>query len=317
MVKQTPLPLKRGSLHSFGDVTLARKPKAKTIHTLVPDMLQLLEDGIELSPAETAELGKRLGAAARQYLADRNEVDTTPRLSKIGMPNRRLWYDFRGEFVDEDKDPGPKRLRMAMGGMIEELVLFVVRKSGHSVTDEQKEVELEGIPGHIDCRIDGALVDIKSASPYSFSKFKTGKVLNPGEDPFGYVAQLSSYNEAMDLGDESAYWLVINKSLGDLALVELDPLEQIDARARAKEVKALWESARTDKRGPDRCYALEPMGKKGNLALSVNCSWCPRKHHCYAKANDGKGIRSFQYGHGVKELVKVVQEPRVAEVTDA
>ncbi len=40
--------------------------------------------------------------------------------------------------------------------------------AGHEVTDEQKEVELEGLKGHIDCKINGRVVDIKTASGFSF-----------------------------------------------------------------------------------------------------------------------------------------------------
>ena len=36
--------------------------------------------------------------------------------------------------------------------------------SGHKVTQQQKQVEVEGVKGHQDCFIDGVLVDCKSAS---------------------------------------------------------------------------------------------------------------------------------------------------------
>ena len=52
------------------------------------------------------------------------------------------------------------------------LLLFFVRLSGHKVEAEQKEVKVDGIVGHMDCVIDGEVVDVKTASGYAFKKFK-------------------------------------------------------------------------------------------------------------------------------------------------
>jgi len=83
--------------------------------------------------------------------------------------------------------------------------------SGHKVTDQQKEVEVEGVIGHQDSMIDGILVDCKSASTASFQKFKNNNLLE--DDPFGYIAQISAYAEANGV-DEAAF-LAIDKSTGE------------------------------------------------------------------------------------------------------
>ena len=50
--------------------------------------------------------------------------------------------------------------------------------------DQEKEVEVDGVRGHIDCLIDGWLVDVKSCSQGAFPKFKDGDVFT--NDPFAY-----------------------------------------------------------------------------------------------------------------------------------
>ncbi len=74
-------------------------------------------------------------------------------------------------------------MRFLYGHLIEEMVLALTKLSGHSVTDEQKQAEVEGIKGSMDCKIDGVLTDVKSASPYGFKKFKDGSLID--DDPFG------------------------------------------------------------------------------------------------------------------------------------
>ena len=47
------------------------------------------------------------------------------------------------------------------GHILEQMVLFFVKLSGHEVTHEQKSVKVSGISGHMDCVIDGEVIDVK------------------------------------------------------------------------------------------------------------------------------------------------------------
>ena len=80
------------------------------------------------------------------------------------------------------------------------------------MTDRQKETTLGGVKGHIDAKVDGVLVDVKSASHFSFKKFKDKSLYS--DDPFGYIDQLSSYSTAEEV-DRSRF-LVMNKTSGEL-----------------------------------------------------------------------------------------------------
>ena len=92
---------------------------------------------------------------------------------------------------------------------------MLVRATGHKVSDEQKEVDVKGVKGHIDCKIDGEVVDIKTASKFSFNKFREGRLRE--DDPFGYMSQLAGYEEAEKSSDGG--FLVINKESGSFVFI--------------------------------------------------------------------------------------------------
>ena len=59
--------------------------------------------------------------------------------------------------------------------MIEELVLAMVRASGHKLEGSQDRLNVHGIRGHRDCIIDGMTVML-SLVVYAFKKFKEGSL---------------------------------------------------------------------------------------------------------------------------------------------
>ena len=114
------------------------------------------------------------------------------RMSNIGKKDRQLWYSYNG-YKGEELMPHT-RIKFLYGHLIEEMILALTKLSGHDVTHEQKQVEVNGIKGSMDCKIDGVLTDVKSASPYGFKKFKDGSLIN--DDPFGYIDQIKGYAHA-------------------------------------------------------------------------------------------------------------------------
>ena len=176
------------------------------------------------------------------------------------------------------------------------------------LTDEQKEVTLNGITGHIDCKIDGVTVDAKSASTYSFKKFRDASLLEEGNDPFGYVAQMSGYIQAE--GEKEGYFLVIDKTLGNICLLQVSKADMINANKRIKYMKEIVSSNEP----PPRCYPDIEDGKSGNRKLNVNCSYCKHKYYCWKDANDGDGLRTFLYSNGPRYLTRIERKPDVMEV---
>jgi CRISPR/Cas system-associated exonuclease Cas4 (RecB family) len=197
-------------------------------------------------------------------------------------------------------------MRFFYGHILEAILLYLCKEAGHKVKDRQLEVELEGVKGHIDAVIDGALVDVKSASDYSFKKFKSGSLEN--NDPFGYIAQISGYMEALDL--EEGGFLTINKNSGEICFMEMDELMRINASDRVKHLKKVVNS----KKIPERCFSPVPDGQSGNRILSKDCVFCDYKEKCWQDANEGVGLRIFRYSNGYRYFTHIVKEPNVEEV---
>ena len=145
------------------------------IETLVEDIYSTLENEHTLSEDNLSSFLKGMEKVMREQMENRREYTDKPtlRMSSIGKPTRRLWMEFN----NSKKDTPPKGsllVKFLYGSILEELLIFLTREAGHSVTDEQKEVTLNGVKGHIDCKIDGELVDVKSTSDFAFRKFKLG-----------------------------------------------------------------------------------------------------------------------------------------------
>lgn len=277
----------------------------KSIDTLVDDIYGLF-DGHDVSEG-VDDFSKAVGDLFVRRLKDTEVVRRGLSLSQIGRPLRQLYYDLTGGTPNQEVLTPQTRFKFAYGDLIEEMILFLAMEAGHDVKDIQREVVVDGVLGHIDCTIDGVLVDVKSCSTYSFNKFATGSVLD--DDPFGYVYQLSSYWSTLPDVDRAAF-LAIDKVVGRICLYELTP----DTRKTVDEVSGrILEIRECVRRGdePNRCYPDEPEGKSGNRRLSVGCSYCPHKFHCWRDSNDGEGLRTYSYAQGPKFLTHIAREPRV------
>jgi hypothetical protein len=235
---------------------------------------------------------------------ERNK-DFTLRMSNIGKPSRQLWYEKRDEQGRGGID-GATQIKFLYGHLLEEIVLMLVRMAGHTVTDEQKEVKVEGILGHMDCKINGEVVDVKTASRFAFNKFREGRLAQ--DDPFGYMGQLAGYEKAE--GTDQGGFLVLNKESGELCMYVPDDLDKPNITTT---INKLVPALKLDT-PPDLCYDLIADGKKGNIKLPKGCSWCKYKYQCHQDANDGDGLRTFRYSNGLTYLTTVVVEPKVEEL---
>lgn len=227
------------------------------------------------------------------------------RMSNLGKPLRQLYYDLTSA-PNQEAFTGKTLFKFTYGHILEHLIIKLAVQAGHDVRDQQREIEVDGIKGHIDGIIDGVLVDAKSCSQYSFDKFKSGRILD--EDPFGYIYQLSGYWAAV--GTDRAGFLAINKVDGELFFYEL----KVSTKRTLDDVRsriALVRETVTGDQVPSRCYPSVPDGKSGNLRLGVGCSYCPHKFHCWRDANGGEGIKTYYYSTGPKFLVEVKREPKV------
>jgi hypothetical protein len=288
---------------------MAKKKKLDTLVQDIYDKLDTLTEGKSLEISE--ETATDFGEAMKQVILSWSEAHPvnkpTLRMSNIGKPNRQLWYDMNS---DNQKNffSASTQIKFLYGHLLEEVVLFLVRLAGHEVTDEQKEVKLQGIKGHMDCKIDGEVIDVKTASGFAFKKFKEGTLAD--DDPFGYMAQITAYEETE--GTQHGGFLAMNKENGELALYRPEELDKPNIKKRITTLKRQIKSDNP----PELCYNPIPEGTSGNMKIARGCTWCRHKFECHKDSNLGMGLRVFKYAKKFEYLTNVAKLPRVQEVTD-
>ena len=284
----------------------------KKLDTLVEDIydkLSVLSDGESLNIDDKTidAFGESMKEVLSQWANPRPRDSGTLRMSNIGKPMRQLWYDMRSESKTTERIKPSVFIKFLYGHLLEEVLLMLIKIAGHEVTDEQKEVSVSGIKGHMDCVIDGEVIDIKTASSFAFKKFYNKTLAE--DDIFGYLAQLAGYEAAM--GTNKGGFLAMNKESGEIALYRPDSFDKPDIKKKIKTVKKLIKIDTP----PELCYNPVPDGAAGNMQIARGCTWCRHKFECHADSNKGKGLRVFKYSNKYSYLTRVVKEPRVLEVT--
>ncbi len=237
-----------------------------------------------------------------------NVANKVLRMSSAGHPClRKLWYKHRPATPMEPLAPA-NHIKFMYGDLIEVLVIFLMRVAGIKVEDQQRRVDYDlsngwKVKGSMDLSVGGTVIDVKSAAPFSMKKFETGDF---GDDPFGYVSQLSLYRDAGKY-DKGA-WIAMDKVSGALVECPLtsaptreDDLVFITNSIEATHPVARGVEALTKKEGP-------------NQKLCTMCSYCEYREICWADANNGDGLRTFLYSKGPVFLTNVKKLPKVREV---
>lgn len=274
----------------------------KTLDTLVQDIYDTLDKGADVHEDDVSAFGQDVSRIFRERLMERG-YEGRLRLSNLGTRcDRRLWFSIRHPELAEPLDPHV-RLKFLIGDLWEAVLLFLARVAGHKVEGQQTEVSLHGVIGHRDAVIDGTLVDVKSASSYSFEKFNNH--LKPEQDDFGYLTQIDSYLEtAQDdpivTEKDHAAFLVGDKTLGKLT-VDKHPRKGVDYQELVENKRKLLDSPTP----PPRGFSDEPDGKSGNRKLGTYCSYCPFKDACWP------GLQKYNYAGKPRWLTVVKKEPRV------
>ena len=285
----------------------------KKLNTLVADIydsISVLNDGTALNVSE--EDIDNFGNAMKEVLRNwshpkERSSKNNLRMSNVGRPMRQLWYDLKSEDKAQLPLDSSVFIKFLYGHILEEVVLLLVKLAGHDISAEQEEVVVDGVKGHMDCKIDGEVIDIKTASGFAFKKFRDGTLRD--DDPFGYMAQLAGYEESAETNEGG--FLVLNKETGELALHIPEYLDKPNIRSKITKIRNYLKFDEP----PDRCYDDIPDGKKGNMKLACGCVYCRHKNTCHEDANDGEGLRVFKYSNKLVYFTNVTIEPRVPEIT--
>lgn len=280
-----------------------------TINTLIQDIHRLLDEG---STSISDECIDRFSASLANVVRERLLKETRERKPAVSMSNfgspceRKVWYHVNDNKERESLTPST-RLKFLFGDILEELLLFLAEASGHTVEGRQDKQNVHGLEGHRDAVIDGVVVDCKSASSFSFDKFRKGTLKE--DDPFGYQDQLDLYLEGAK--DDplvkvkgEGFFFVVDKQHGHLCLMK--------HKKRDRKYKDLIErktNVINSSHVPDRAFNPEPDGLSGNMKLPTVCSYCDFKHKCHP------GLRTFLYSNGPRFLTRVAKLPNVVEVS--
>lgn len=278
----------------------------KTIDTLVTDIYDVLtsDEGIEVSDEQIQELSNGIAETIKDRLG-RVRGRTDLRMSNLGTPcDRKLWYSINKPELGE-RLGGAASLKFLYGDIIERVILGLAKIAGHTVTGEQTELNIDGVPGHRDAVIDGRLVDVKSATTHSFNKFKEHKLTT--DDPFGYLIQIGAYLDASQEDElvkdkDKASFVAVDKQLGHIC-IDTYNRDTTDYAALVLDKRSMV----SEKEPPARGFTDVPDGKSGNRKLCTECSYCPFKAACWP------GLRTFTYSNGPTFLTKVEREPKVEE----
>ena len=252
--------------------------------TVSPDNLDLFVDDCR------AAIEKQLCGRTREYRI---------RMSGLGKP---LCQQILDKFGIEESMEYNSIARFAFGDLTEALLMLVMREAGIDIVDFQKEVvlEIEGVivKGTLDVIIRGTdgverVWDIKSASDWAFKNKFTGNGGYDhikGDDPFGYVMQGHLYGAATGL--DFGGWIVINKSSGEVAIVEAYDWTGDDRVAYMLEAANRVHFLSDPDVKPFKPYSDEfetykrkgEVIRTGNKVLPKECSLCGFRGHCWPDA---------------------------------
>lgn len=258
---------------------------------LVEDIYKYLESYSEVSPEAADELAQALKEVIVQKLSRFRKPSLS--MSGIGKPPRKIYMDLH----NVTKPAGPARLKFLYGDIIETLVLWLCRQAGHTVTDQQKTVEIDGVTGSIDAIIDGVLCDVKSCSTNSFKKFKHGTL--PSQDSFGYLPQISGYRTCLKQ-EATPFFLAVDKVTGELATYFPDP--DFDLPDIHKVIEVAKKASEECPSEP--CAKPVAYGKSGNEVVASCCKYCPHLFKCFPHAKE------YKYSTGSEYFTKIVKEPK-------
>ena len=221
------------------------------------------------------------------------------RMSGLGRPLCQQVLDKQG--VKEEMEYNTL-FRFMFGDLTESILMAIMKEAGVEIVDYQRAVELtigdQLVKGTLDVIIKDEMGvdkvwDVKSASDWSFNYKFTGmggydKLKE--DDPFGYLMQGFLYAEAT--GMPFGGWIVVNKSNGQVAVVEVPDWCQEDKEGYLKDAEKRVRFLSNPDVKPFKPYKAESETYKrggevietGNKTLPRECNLCGYRGHCWPNA---------------------------------
>ena len=249
---------------------------------------QFMTDAANGKSTFTEEQAKDIGAEVaeavlRQFGSGKSRDEFTLRMSNIGRPTCQLWFQKNHPDKALPK-PSTFVMNMMIGDIVEAVFKGLLKAASVEFEDTDKVSLTVGdsndtrVSGSYDLVLDGAVDDVKSASPWSYAnKFDSFDTLAKG-DGFGYVGQLAGYAKAS--GKRVGGWWVVNKGNGEFKYV---PADGLDLDKELDKIKTTVETVNNNEF--KRCFSPVPeffRGKPtGNKVLNDNCRFCDFRYECW------------------------------------
>ena len=249
---------------------------------------QFMTDAANGKSTFTEEQAKDIGAEVaeavlRQFGSGKSRDEFTLRMSNIGRPTCQLWFQKNHPDKALPK-PSTFVMNMMIGDIVEAVFKGLLKAASVEFEDTDKVSLTVGdsndtrVSGSYDLVLDGAVDDVKSASPWSYAnKFDSFGTLAKG-DGFGYVGQLAGYAKAS--GKRVGGWWVVNKGNGEFKYV---PADGLDLDKELDKIKTTVETVNNNEF--KRCFSPVPeffRGKPtGNKVLNDNCRFCDFRYECW------------------------------------
>lgn len=224
-------------------------------------------------------------ALKKQIAGQKRSGNFTLRMSNIGRPRCQLWFEKNKPEAALPMQPFFV-MQMLIGDVTEAVFKGLMRAAdipfGDTETVVLRIADTE-IKGSYDMTLDGAVDDIKSASPWSYNnKFDTYEHLAEG-DSFGYVSQLVGYAKAK--GVAVGGWWVLNKSNGEFKYLKATP----DMGKALAEIEKTVRYINEDQPF-ERCFEPEEETfynkPTGNKIIPSECHFCNYKKACWTELRE-------------------------------
>lgn len=251
-------------------------------------LLEKVSNGeqVDLSPQAVEDLGEQVKSAVIKQFTPRDKKFKL-RPSNIGRPLCQLQAE-QGGAVSE-RMPYNHVIRMLVGDCVEAIVRLLLTTAGVGVTSDGDRVGMKvnglEITGDSDIDIHEKVYDIKSCSPFAFqNKWQLGYEALEKDDPFGYIGQLYLYADAQK--KDAGGWIVVDKSSGEIAVVEVhgSNKEKVDVRKKRRDtVKAVVDKV-PFRRGFEAEDEFFRKKRTGDKVLHKSCRFCSFKKSCWPTA---------------------------------
>lgn len=253
------------------------------------------KEGIDLDPQLLENFKNDCGNALVKQLS-RGKSDYSLRMSGLGRPMCQQWHDKNGSPKEVQYN---SIMRFLFGDIIEAISMVVLKSAGVNIESEQERVKLDldvcELNGTLDVVIDGKVWDIKSASPYAFSKKFGGEFGGYNkvkeDDTFGYIMQAHLYSKAKNM--PFGGWIVVDKASGEWAVCEAPDQQEEDCAEQIAKAKKTAKIMLSDKplkkefKDKEETFRVQSGPRKGEIVATGNrvmhsvCGFCDYRAQCW------------------------------------